>query len=258
MFINLWARTAQCAAGACLIFTVAGCSPPFHRTSELGNYNILAVDATQRLVITGTRNEFVRDSHGNIRHDQYGNPLRYQRQVICTEPSPDALVATAAAYESSFSSGDDRARVAGAVSEAVSNLGTRTQTIQLLRDGYFRVCEAYLNGAVDFEEYKLIIRAIDHFMITLVAIEAVAGHPINISVPVSAPPVVLPNVGDNAAEGAVQVTVAQPPDTSAAITELARQLGRLADAQSGDSGAANAITNIVAQYFALIREMPLR
>ena len=38
-------------------------------------------------------------------------------------------------------------------SETSASIGLRTQTITLLRDGLYRLCEAYMNGAVDEIQY---------------------------------------------------------------------------------------------------------
>lgn len=146
---------------------VSGCSSTIFKKDDLGSFDLLSIDAKQRLVLTGTRYD--------------------GRRVICTEPSPDALVATASYAASSFSNADDtNISAAAGTAEAVSSLGVRTQTIQLLRDGYFRICEAYLNGAIGNEEYRQVISAMDTFMVTLVAIQAMGGvvvaPPSNISV----------------------------------------------------------------------------
>ena len=139
-----------------LVFTAA-CSSTIHTTSKLGNHSVLAVDAKQRLVISGVR------SANNA-------------NVICAEPSPDALVANASYAAATLNAKDDvQAQTAVGISESVGSIGLRTQTIQLLRDGYYRVCEAYMNGAIDIAEYRGILHQIDMFMIALVAIEAVGG-----------------------------------------------------------------------------------
>jgi hypothetical protein len=96
--------------------------------------------------------------------DKQGRTGRY----VCAEPSPDALSAMAA-------SGALEAQVAGqgggaasaSLNEAVASIGLRTQTIQLLRDGLYRACEAYLNGAIDEFGYALLLNKYDDSMISL-------------------------------------------------------------------------------------------
>lgn len=99
------------------------------------------------------------------------------RQVICAEPSPDALstfsASVAAAlrgevYEQSSVSGE----VSQSLSETARILGERTPTIQLLRDGFYRACEAYGNGVIDSFGYALILNKIDNVMVQLLAIDA--------------------------------------------------------------------------------------
>ncbi|KMW57486.1 hypothetical protein AIOL_002451 [Candidatus Rhodobacter oscarellae] len=147
---------------------LSGCAnSTIHKTSQLGEFNMLALDAKQRLVISGRRPVYKDPKTGYFTGGEY---------VICSEPSPDALVAASSYAASTFSDADDtNLSAAFGTGEAASSLGVRTQTIQLLRDGYFRICEAYLNGAIGQEEYRRVIAAIDVFMITLVGIQAIGG-----------------------------------------------------------------------------------
>jgi len=48
----------------------------------------------------------------------------------------------------------------------------------VLRDGLYRACEAFLNGAIDETEYKLIVMGFDNFAITMVAIDGLTADPI--------------------------------------------------------------------------------
>ena len=60
------------------------------------------------------------------------------------------------------------------MSEAAANIGLRTQTIQTLRDGFYRVCEAYMNG-LSQEQYSIMLRRFQTNMIALLAIEQLTG-----------------------------------------------------------------------------------
>ncbi len=53
------------------------------------------------------------------------------------------------------------------LAEAMAQLGQRLATIQLLRDGLYRACEAYANGALDKSSYSMILSRFDDTMITL-------------------------------------------------------------------------------------------
>ncbi len=159
------ARRVIAASLVATTILAAGCTSTIFRKTNLGDVNILSIDAKQRLVVTGMRPDGER--------------------VTCTEPSPDAIVAQASyvaarAQQQVPAAGDDPGSTnalggGGGVNESVGSIGIRTQTIQLLRDGYFRVCEAYLNGAIDSQYYHAVVCGIDSFMIAMVAIQGITG-----------------------------------------------------------------------------------
>ena len=113
------------------------------------------IDAEQRAVLSNQRSD--RD-------------LR----VVCAEPAPDALSAIAAQAGVSVSDISNAVSAEGGVSEAAANIGLRTQTIQTLRDGFYRVCEAYMNGLSE-EQYSIMLRRFQTNMIALLAIEQLTG-----------------------------------------------------------------------------------
>ena len=59
--------------------------------------------------------------------------------------------------------------------EAVAQLGERLATIQLLRDGLHRACEAYANGAITPTIYTLMVSRLDELLVTLLATEIAGG-----------------------------------------------------------------------------------
>jgi hypothetical protein len=103
--------------------------------------------------------------------------------IICAEPSPDALsqLASAVAVQAQLSvnTGQTDVGASGAFeksfSEAVQNIGKRTAAIQLLRDGLYRACEAYTNDGIDDFGYTLVLTNIDNVMLKLVALESLAA-----------------------------------------------------------------------------------
>ena len=122
----------------------------------------ISVDASQRMVLVTNKGGKNKD-----------------KRIVCAEPSPDSIVAAAAqlaanrrrsasngssAYESS-------AEVDAGFNQSVASIGIRTPTIQLLRDGFYRACEAMMNGAISDGEYMTILENIDNVMISLLAIE---------------------------------------------------------------------------------------
>ena len=150
----------------CTLFS--GCTSTIHKplTIDSTPANSISLDGKQRMVIVTDRG----GSKNNAR-------------VVCAEPSPDALVGIAASASAGLSvSGKASAELATSLAEAVQTVGRRTQTIQLLRDGLYRACEAYLNGAITAQEYKLIISRVDDMAVTLVAIDGLTG---GLNVPVS-------------------------------------------------------------------------
>ncbi|MEM1035977.1 MAG: hypothetical protein AAGI14_04370 [Pseudomonadota bacterium] len=134
------------------------------------------VDAEQRAVLSA-----VRPSVTTTTFDYRSGAARTSfveertgNRVICAEPAPDALSAIAAQSGVSVSQLNDAVSAEGALSEVAANIGVRTQTIQTLRDGFYRVCEAYMNGLSD-EQYSIMLRRFQTNMIALLAIEQLTG-----------------------------------------------------------------------------------
>src|SRR5918996_275845 len=139
---------------------IAGCTPPIFKTVDVDQGHGYSIDAQQRLIL-------VTDE---------GGPNGDQR-IVCAEPSPDALTAQAAAIAAQGGTPTVGIGFGGGSSEAAASIGLRTQTIQLLRDGYYRLCEAYLNGLLSKEQYNLALVRVDDIMGTMLAIDAIAGAP---------------------------------------------------------------------------------
>lgn len=92
--------------------------------------------------------------------------------VTCAEPSPDAL--SSIAYELSLEAkARDNLQAALGLSqqEAASFVGLRTQTIQLLRDGMYRLCEGYMSGALTAADFAWLSRRYQRNMVALLTIE---------------------------------------------------------------------------------------
>lgn len=188
------APTALAAiAVACLL---TGCQAGIFREWDMDGGTSLSLDASQRLV-------FVTDKGGRSR----------DRRIVCAEPSPDSITSLAATFAASGAATnntsrpvigpdgkavvdaegkpvlatDDRdakAALAASYAQNAAFIGMRTQTIQLLRDGLFRACEAYMNGAIDEVQYNMLLVNMPKTMAALVAMDGLTGRP-------SAPPVIL-------------------------------------------------------------------
>lgn len=145
------------------LFGLIGCSSTIHKRFSMDRPSAtsISLDAKQRLVV-------VTDGGGEVG----------TRRVLCAEPSPDALVGIAAsgALEAVIAS-KGSGKLAGSLAEAVGELGERTPTIQLLRDGLYRACEAYMNGVVGKVEYRQILSGYDDLVVTLLAIEGLTQRP---------------------------------------------------------------------------------
>jgi hypothetical protein len=96
--------------------------------------------------------------------------------TYCAEPSPDALAAFANAFgigASNPSSGSLSA--AGATQSSAASIGLRTQSITLMRDALFRMCEAYANGAVGTAQVAALLSRSQDLTAVILAVEQLTG-----------------------------------------------------------------------------------
>lgn len=109
--------------------------------------------------------------------------------IVCAEPSPDAMAALA--YELAVK-GDVAQKAGGELSlgmqDSAAFTGLRTQSIQLLRDFGYRLCESHLSGAISADQYDLLMRRFQKNTVALLAIEQLTGA-------IKAPPIVLTSQG---------------------------------------------------------------
>jgi hypothetical protein len=162
----------ETAIAGVLAIAAAGCDSTIHRQANIGGVDTLSLDAKQRLMLVGNR--------GGHEH----------KRVTCTEPGPDALVARAAALAAGGNFQQPGVTAGGnlavATSETAASIGFRNQTIQMLRDGYFRLCEAYLNGALDKRQYEHMVTNADTFMVVVSALQVLGSNPTAPAVAISA------------------------------------------------------------------------
>ena len=110
-----------------------------------------------------------------------GRPVLDERRkqvtslAVCAEPSPDALQATVVALKKKLPAEAVKALFSFEKSEIPEYVGLRTQTIQLLRDAYFRLCEAFLNDGVDAIAYDVLQRRFQRQIVALLAVEQLTG-----------------------------------------------------------------------------------
>ncbi len=97
-------------------------------------------------------------------------------QKYCAEPSPDALAAYASSLGLSATGPSEREiSIAQALQSSTGSIGLRTQSITLMRDALYRICEAYSNGAInEIQAVALLGRSLD-LMAVILAIEQLTG-----------------------------------------------------------------------------------
>jgi hypothetical protein len=123
--------------------------------SESVSAQSISIDAKQRFLLAG---------------QVYGEP------IFCSEPSPDVFSVFSAALEANASNGEELAAAFKlATNETGATIGIRTQSIQLLRDAMYRICEAYLGGGIDRDQYNDLLKRYQKSMVTLIAIEQLTG-----------------------------------------------------------------------------------
>lgn len=215
-------RTAAAIAIACAL---GGCQAGIFREWSMDGGSSLSLDASQRLV-------FVTERGGR----------NGDRRVVCAEPSPDSITSLAATLSASGAANSELTRpaparsdgtaedgeaagtggtvtakravqagISAAYGENAAYVGMRTQTIQLLRDGLFRACEAYMNGAIDETQYNLLLVNMPRTMAALVAMDGLTARP-------SAPPIFLsaPGVSSNVTPSGTQPNGSGAPSTPSA------------------------------------------
>jgi hypothetical protein len=112
------------------------------------------------------------------------------KQVICAEPSPDVAKIVSKAFDMgnalkgrglipntpTQAELQSTLALSKSYAEGVAQMTERLATIQLLRDGLYRACEAYSNGAISATTYAAIVSRFDKTMITLLLGELAAGN----------------------------------------------------------------------------------
>ncbi len=141
-------------------FLLTACTTPnIHKTNAFWSnpgVETLSIDAKQRVVI------FSKDEDKKL-------------TVTCAEPSPDALSALSSSLSGGVSDVKVALNLAFSQAESAASIGLRTQSIQLLRDGMYRLCEGYAAGALTNAEFNREQRRYQNLMLSLLAIEQLTG-----------------------------------------------------------------------------------
>ncbi|EGQ8022024.1 hypothetical protein RAL01_000614 [Vibrio vulnificus] len=137
--------------GLTMLISLSGCGNlnSIHRNFDVSDGNGALIDIKQRAILVSKTSDS-------------------SQPIVCAEPSPDALSAYAAELGVQI---PQKVGVATSSQEASAYTGLRTQSIQLLRDGMYRLCEAYMGGAIDSGMYGILIRRYQKNMVALLAVE---------------------------------------------------------------------------------------
>lgn len=156
-----------------------------------------AVDLESQSYSLDVKQRVVLSKRLETTHPESG--VRKSIQVVCAEPSPDAMtvisasagadaansiaaaatratdsqseVGNASGSTSTNTNARQSLNVTAALAEQGAFVGLRTQSIQLLRDTMYRLCEGYASGAITEEEFTAMQRRYQSTMMGLLAIE---------------------------------------------------------------------------------------
>lgn len=162
-----WTRSMQKVVTTALILCIvatSGCARlnSIYRNKPIGDeIQSVSIDAKQRMVFSA---QHIGDNDEMSRF-----------RVLCAEPSPDVFSAFAASLSSSVKTESIEAALQGAFSENSATIGLRTQVIQLLRDGMYRICEGVISNQLSEDEFYSLHQRYQRIMVTLVAIEQLTG-----------------------------------------------------------------------------------
>jgi hypothetical protein len=179
------------------------------RQHSFGDVQVLEGEAHDQLVFVSNR---------NVTKDG----TTTSEQIVCASPSPDAIKSDAFSVSASGSTPKASGGVALGSSESSAFVGMRTQTVQLLRDGYYRLCEAYLNGALTGEEYREVITSMPKVFSLMMAIDAVAGAAVAPAVALNSGTVATNTSGNAPAGGGTSNASVTGQSASDRIEALAR------------------------------------
>lgn len=140
---------------------LAGCGNLQRQSREFQTTgtNGITIDASQRAIYSVTKTF----------------PGGLQWKAFCAEPSPDALSALASSFGLDASAAGKALGMAISSQDSTASIGLRTQTIQILRDAMYRLCEGYASGALDNIGFTRMQRRYQHIMLALLAIEQLTG-----------------------------------------------------------------------------------
>lgn len=132
---------------------LSGCAEMTHltRQRQMADSSVAFIDAKQRAIFANAN-------------------------FFCAEPSPDALSALAASNSIDLSTPEGTSvGQSFSIAEAAGAIGLRTQSIQLMRDHMYRLCEGYMSGSISPTNFQLMHRRMQATVVGILAIEQLTG-----------------------------------------------------------------------------------
>jgi len=181
----------------------------------------ISIDAKQRAIFTMKKRVTATE----------GGPIEWR--VVCAEPSPDAITAISAA--SGATAETLKLALSGSFGsqESAASIGLRTQTIQILRDAMYRLCEGYASSALDEIAFARLQRRYQNLMLGLLAIEQLSGA-------VVARQAVLTGQADSAVSRSVKELIAAINQAKTIKSDTAKSLVEAATKRDETKKALNA------------------
>jgi len=156
VFKKRWFRPAILLFGALSLFEGCANMNTIDRATSLYSTNdkgkAIHLDSQQRLLVVNAIGKY------------------------CAEPSPDAMAAFAAAAGIDASAPtQDAVSAAGSMSSSAASLGLRTQSITLMRDALYRMCEAYGNKMLSGPQVMTLLSRSQDLTAVILATEQLTG-----------------------------------------------------------------------------------
>lgn len=102
--------------------------------------------------------------------------VMFHMNKYCAEPSPDALAAYAASLGLGASTASkNAASLAQGMQSSAGSIGLRTQSITLMRDALYRMCEAASNGSLNSIEIAKLLHQSQDLTAVILAVEQLTG-----------------------------------------------------------------------------------
>ncbi|WHS60253.1 hypothetical protein [Pseudomonas sp. G2-4] len=220
---------------ALIIMSIAGCANlnSIYRTFNVSDGESTMVDIRQRAILVAP-NETITKQY-NTNGAVIGEEHKKNGVFVCAEPSPDAMASLA--YELAAKGGypgKASGELAFAMQDGAAFTGIRTQSIQLLRDFGYRLCESYMSGAISAPQYDLLMRRFQKNTVALLAIEQLTGT-------IKAPPIALTTSGRAEATKSLSEQRAEREKVSDRVTALEAEKKalekKISDAKKADANA---------------------